>query len=239
LVDAARWYLQLDQFKPDQILESRLYAGGESESAVSDPFTEQLAAGTAAPGGGSAAAYSGAMAAALAGMVARLTIGKKKYAEVEERMKQIAEQADVLRGNLEKAVVRDAKSYEAVMDAYKLPKETELEKKVRSEAVEHAMHGAAAVPLQVVGWAVDTFDLLAELAEKANANAITDAASGAAMARACVTAAGMNVRVNASGVSDKSAATQWISSLATLTARASAAEQRVQQAIRERANLDI
>ncbi len=239
LIDAARWYLQLDQFKPDQILESRLYAAGDSEPSAPEPFVEQLAAGTAAPGGGSAAAYSGAMAAALAGMVARLTIGKKKYAEVEARMREIAEQADILRGNLEKAVVQDAKAYEAVMDAYKLPKDAELEQKIRSEAVEQAMHGAAAVPLQVVGWAVEVFDLLAELAEKANANAITDAASGAAMARACVTAAGMNVRVNAASVTDKSAAAQWIRTLEGLTVRANAAEQRVQQAIRERANLDI
>jgi glutamate formiminotransferase / formiminotetrahydrofolate cyclodeaminase len=237
LVDAARWYLQLDQFKPDQILETRLFAGDSREASPPDPFLQQLAAGKATPGGGSAAAFSGAMAAALAAMVARLTIGKKKYAEVEGRMSEIANEADNLRASLEKAVVQDASAYEAVMDAYKLPKDTELEKKLRTEAVEKAMQGAAAVPIQVVRWSVAALNLLAELAEKANANAITDASSGAAMARAAMTAAGLNVRVNAMNVTDQTAASGWLRELAELEQRAVEAENRVKVALSERAKL--
>ena len=85
LVDAAQWYLQLDHFEADQILETRLYKVKSQTESEADLFLDDLAAGTAAPGGGSAAAYAGAMAAALVGMVARLTIGKKKYAESASR----------------------------------------------------------------------------------------------------------------------------------------------------------
>ncbi len=237
LVDAARWYLQLDQFQADQMLETRLSGAYNGETAQVDSFTEQLAAGTAAPGGGAAAAYAGAMGAALAAMVARLTMGKKKYIEVEARMQEIAEAADVLRSWLDKAVVEDSKAYGAVMDAYKLPKDSDAEKQRRAEIVERAMQGAAGVPLEVSQKAVSVLELLAELAEKANVNAITDAASGAAMARAALTAASMNVRVNAMGVRDKVTADGWLKTVNELDSRAKVFEERVQKAVRERANL--
>ncbi len=90
LIEAARSYLQLDQFHPEQVLESRLYAVQGSGNAARQAFLNELADGTPTPGGGSAAAYSAAMGAALVGMVARLTIGKKKYAAVEDRMHAMA-----------------------------------------------------------------------------------------------------------------------------------------------------
>ncbi|MCB9451560.1 MAG: glutamate formimidoyltransferase [Anaerolineaceae bacterium] len=236
LVDAAQWYLQLDQFEPDQILETRLFAaqsGGESQPS----FLDQLAAGTATPGGGSAAAYSGAMAAALASMVARLTIGKKKYADVEVRMHAIAAEADSLRLGLEAGAERDSAAFDAVMAAFKLPKETDTEKVARAEAIEKATHHAALVPLEACRQAVRVLELMAELAETANVNAISDAASGAALARAALTAAGMNVKVNANSIADKDTASQWLVELITLEERAARAETRVQQMIRERAGI--
>lgn len=95
LTDIAAWYLQLDSFKPEQVLEQRLYEVSTQDSrAAGASFLDGLAAGTATPGGGAAAAYSGAMAAALVAMCARLTVGKKKYAEVEAQMKEILKQAE-------------------------------------------------------------------------------------------------------------------------------------------------
>jgi glutamate formiminotransferase/formiminotetrahydrofolate cyclodeaminase len=103
LVDAAVWHLQLDQFTPDQILEARLYNALQkaheppevvTTPAVSQDFLEALAAGTPTPGGGSAAAYAGAAAAALIAMVAHLTIGKKRYIEVEDEMRQVLTEAE-------------------------------------------------------------------------------------------------------------------------------------------------
>lgn len=238
LVDAAQWYLQLDQFTPDQVLETRLYAAmGQGEDEA--PFTERLAAGRATPGGGSAAAYAGAMAAGLAAMAARLTIGKKKYANVEARMHEIAAQADKLRASLERAVTLDAQAFDAVMDAYKLPKDSDAEKAERDEAVEVATHGAAQVPLEVCRLVTDVLELLAEVAETGNVNSVTDAASGAAMGVAAFTAASMNVHANAAGVRDRVAAHIWLNALAELRARMQAAENRVHTALKERAKLDV
>lgn len=236
LVEAARWYLQLDQFSPDQVLETRLFAAAPPAPAEPDTFLDQLAAGTAAPGGGSAAAYAGALAAALAGMVARLTVGKKKYVDVEAQMYTIIQQADDHRRALEAAVVEDAQAFNAVMDAFRMPKETEAQQAARAEAVERATHGAAAVPLAVMRRVVQVLGLLADVAERGNSSAITDAASGAALARAAVTAAALNVRANARSVTDRAAAEDWLSEMTMLEAQAADAEQRIQAALAQRAS---
>ncbi len=124
LVEAARWYLQLDQFEEGQILEYRL-AETQASAQPSAPgdFLQALAEGTPAPGGGSAAAYSGAAAAALVAMVARLTIGKKKYAEVEDQMQTVLQKAESLREELTNAIQRDAAAFSAVMEAFKAAQE--------------------------------------------------------------------------------------------------------------------
>ncbi len=201
LVDAAQWYLQLDDFQPGQVLETRLAAGlaspkGEAPAPAEIRFLDQLAAGTATPGGGSAAAHTGATAAALVAMVARLTIGKKKYAGVEARMWEILEQAEALRGQLSAAVEQDASAFETVMAALRLPKQTDAEQAARLRALEEATLHAAEVPAQVAGHAVRVLALAVEEAETANLNAISDAASAAALARAALTGAGLNVRTN-------------------------------------------
>ncbi|MEE9216764.1 MAG: glutamate formimidoyltransferase, partial [Anaerolineales bacterium] len=126
LIDAAAWYLQLDEFEPGQLIESHL-AGTTEES-----FLDRLADGDPTPGGGSAAAQSGAMAAALVAMVGRLTIGKNKYANVEHRAKAIVWQADILRGDLEAAVTKDAQAFDGVMKALRMPKVSGAEKAARA-----------------------------------------------------------------------------------------------------------
>jgi glutamate formiminotransferase/formiminotetrahydrofolate cyclodeaminase len=236
LVDAAQWYLQLDQFKPDQILETRLFSAQQGAPAS---FLDTLAAGTPTPGGGSAAAYAGAMAAALAAMVARVTMGKKKYADVQNRMQAIAEEADLLRASLTRAVSQDAQAFEAVLAAMKLPKDSDAEKAARSEAVEQATHQAAEVPLAVSRDVVSVLELLAEVAETGNANAVADAASGAAMGRAAMHAAGLNVKVNASSISDKAAANGWLNTLSELNMQAQRLEDRVRQAVQARASVEV
>src|SRR5512141_1732146 len=136
LIDAAVWYTQLDAFDKTQVLESRLF---ESSASAPQPkpvsFVEELAAPTATPGGGSAGAYAGAMGAALVAMVAGLTIGKKKYAEVEASMQAIRVVAENLRKELTQCVDDDASAFEALMGTFQLPKETEEEKATRSAAI--------------------------------------------------------------------------------------------------------
>jgi glutamate formiminotransferase/formiminotetrahydrofolate cyclodeaminase len=151
LVDAAQWYLQLDQFEPEQVLEQRI--ADAQQFAVSAPlggdFLDALAAGTAAPGGGSAAAYAGAAGAALVAMVARLTIGKKKYAQVEAEMQTMLEKAETLRAELSQAIQEDASAFEGVMAAFKLPKDNPKQQVERQKAIDAATLAAAQVPLEV------------------------------------------------------------------------------------------
>jgi glutamate formiminotransferase/formiminotetrahydrofolate cyclodeaminase len=234
LIEAARSYLQLDPFHPKQVLESRLYTAPGSGGAARQAFLDELADGAPTPGGGSAAAYAGAMAASLVGMVARLTIGKKKYAAVEARMKAIADQADELRTSLSAAVERDAQAFEGVLAATRLPKETEAEKTTRQAALEQATIQAAGVPLDVARRAVEVIALAAEAAETGNSNAISDAISAAALGHAGLKAAAANVRVNAAGLSDVSAAKPWLKELEELEARASSAETKAQAVLPSR-----
>ena len=223
LVDAAQWYLQLDQFSPDQVLENRIFAAMDSEERDESVFLHSIAAGSATPGGGSAAAFAGAMGAALVAMVARLTVGKKKYADVEERMQEITSRADILRDALQKAVKLDAQAFDSVMAAFRMPKKSAQEKTARAEEIERATHVAAEVPLQVCRDAVEVLALAAEVAEKGNKNALSDAGSAGAMANACLQAAGLNVKINAASVSDRKAAQSWIDELAHLETQAAQA----------------
>ncbi|MCK4741915.1 MAG: cyclodeaminase/cyclohydrolase family protein, partial [Anaerolineales bacterium] len=223
LVDAAQWYLQLDQFSPDQVLENRLFAAMDSEEHDESVFLHNLAAGSATPGGGSASAFAGAMGAALVAMVARLTVGKKKFSGVEERMQEITSRADILRDALHKAVTLDAQAFDSVMDAFRMPKKSAQEKAARKEAIERATHVAAEVPLQVCRDAVEVLALAAEVAEKGNQNALSDAGSAGAMANACLQAAALNVKINAGSVADRETAQSWLEELAHLETQAAQA----------------
>lgn len=236
LVDAAVWYTQLDQFSPDQILENRLYATAPSTNPQPSPFTflDDLAAATAAPGGGSAAAYAGAMSAALVAMVAGLTLGKKKYADVEPEMRAILSQARELRNELTDAVVDDAAAFEAVMGAFKLPKENPEQEKARKAAIQVATLNAAHVPLHVAQGSVKAMELAARCAQIGNLNAISDAASGAAMARAALTAAGYNVRINLNSLDDKSSGGKMLEELRELETKADELEKEIRGFMRER-----
>jgi glutamate formiminotransferase/formiminotetrahydrofolate cyclodeaminase len=236
LIDAAVWYMQLDQFTPDQVLETRLFAASEGGSQPAN-FLDDLAAGTPAPGGGSAAAYVGAMGAALTAMVARLTLGKKKYAEVEPQMQTVLDEVESLRSELTRAVDEDAAAFEAVMAAFKLPRETPEQQAARAAAVESATLRAAQVPLENARRAVRVAELAARAAALGNLNAITDAASAAAMARAALSAAGYNVRINAASLTDKSAADPLLAELKSMDASLAEAEARIYAALEERAGI--
>ena len=123
LIDSAVWYLQLDGFQPEQILEQRLYEAlavkpAEQAAAAEPGFLDQLAAATPTPGGGSAAAFSAASAAALVAMVARLTVGKKKYAAVEPQMWTLIDEAETLRAELTRAVTEDAQAFDGILDRH-------------------------------------------------------------------------------------------------------------------------
>ncbi len=235
LVEATRWYLQLDQFAAGQILENRLFASAgvtEEESLV-----EALAEGTPTPGGGSAAALAGATAAALVTMVARLTIGKKKYADVEARMTEVVQQAETLRHSLQAAVQEDCRAFEQVMAARRMPKTTPEEVARRRQALELATLRATEVPMRVAEQACQVLELAGEVAEKGNVSAASDTGSAGALAGACLTAAGWNVQINAASLEDRAMAQAWLQALEELKRRAGEAEARLRQAINARTGL--
>ena len=247
LVDAAQWYLQLDQFEPEQILEYKLAAAQEefyevlSEGGAPDlgSLLDDLAAETPTPGGGSAAAYAGAAGAALVAMVARLTIGKKKYVEVEAQMQSVLERAERLRADLTTAVQTDAAAFNTVMDAYRLPKEDEAQKIKRSLAIQAATLGAAQVPLEVAGMAVEVLSLAEQAVARGNLNAISDGASGAALTRAALTGAGYNVRINVPGLADEEVAQEFLAKLGEFEKRAAELEAQIKSHMVERGGLTL
>jgi glutamate formiminotransferase/formiminotetrahydrofolate cyclodeaminase len=169
--------------------------GGDSQL----DFTDDLAAATPTPGGGSAAAYAGAMAAGLVSMVARLTIGKKGYQDQEKTMKNILDEAESLREQLKDAVDRDAEAFNKVMAAYKKTKSDPD----RETAIQDATLGAAQVPLEVAGKALGVMGLALTAARSGNLNAISDAGSAVNLAFASLNSAAYNVRINLSGINDK------------------------------------
>ncbi len=242
LVDVAVWHLQLDQFHPEQILEQRLQ-GVLSQSVVSqtqpaeESFIEELAKGTPTPGGGSASAHAGAAAAALVTMVSRLTVGKKKYTAVEQRMLQIIEIAEDLRGRLSRAVNEDAASFQQYMTAVHLPKDTPTQQAERGAAVQKAVLGTIDIPLSVSRMAVEVLRLAVETAATGNINAISDAASAAALAHACFTGASLNVRINCPNLINAEAAGEFLAEIHDLSSEVAGLDARLIIVLSERGNL--
>lgn len=237
LVEAARWYLQLDQFEQEQILEQRL-AQVLAEEQEPD-FLEALADGTPTPGGGSAAAHTAAAAAGLVEMVARLTIGKKKYAQVEAEMQSVLDEAEQLRAYLTEAVQEDAAAFEAVMAAFRLPKDTHEEQARRNTTIQQAMQAAAEAPMQVATKAVRVMELAEQVVRVGNLNAISDGATAAALAQAALTGSGYNVRINAVELQDKTAAQDLIDQVAALDRQAEALNLNLRALLSERGSMPL
>ena len=174
------------------------------------------------------------MAAGLVAMVARLTLGKKKYAEVEAQMQSVLEGAEKLRSNLTEAIAEDSAAFEDVMAAFKLPKGTEEEQTARAGAVEQAYVHAAEVPLRVARDTVATLSLAAIAIEQGNVNAISDGGSAAHLAQAALSGAALNVRANAGAVHDEATAKAWLKEIAGLEARAADTMEGIKKVLRER-----
>jgi glutamate formiminotransferase / formiminotetrahydrofolate cyclodeaminase len=212
LIDAAVWYTQLDGFKPDQLLENRLYEVAQAEAAQKSrfEFLDQLASADPTPGGGSAAAYAAASAAALVAMVGKVTLGKKKYADVEPQMQQMIRQAEDLRGQLQNAVAEDAASFEGFLQAVRLPKESLEQQKVRTAAMEAATLQAAQIPFHSAELSFQVMKLALQAAEFGNLNAISDALSASALAAGGLKSAAANVRINIQNLQNPDSASDMI-----------------------------
>ena len=170
-------------------------------------------------------------------MVAGLTIGKKKYAEVEAEMQAIRVMAESLRKELTQAVDDDASSFEVLMATFKLPKETDEQKSTRNSAIITATLNASHIPLHVAEDAVKVMELALKCTKDGNANAISDSMSGFAMSRAALTAAGYNVRININSLEDKSAGRKMLKELAELEKKADKLEKEIRAVMKERGGI--
>ena len=165
-------------------------------------FLQQTASAEPLPGGGCTAALNAALAAGLTEMVANLTIGRKEFQSVEDDMKKIAQAAADLRQKLENDIDNDAQAYQAVLAAFKLPKETDDEKKQRSDAIQLAFKTAAKVPMSVARDALIIMDLASRAIARGNPNAVTDGVVAVLAARTAALAAAYNVKINLGAVKD-------------------------------------
>jgi len=172
------------------------------EMKVSE-FIEELSSDSPAPGGGSVAALSGALSAALSSMVCNLTIGKEKYKDVEYDMENILERLQNIKKRLLEIIDEDTEAFNQVMDAFKLPKNTEEEKKVRKEKIQEALKKAALVPLETARLCAEIIEISKEVAEKGNKNSITDAGVSMIMADAGLKSAILNVKINLKSIEDE------------------------------------
>lgn len=165
-------------------------------------FLNELAGSSPAPGGGSVSALAGALGSALISMVSSLTIGKKKYAEVEGEMKGVLVESEKLRAKLTSLVDRDTDAFNLVMSAFGMPKETDDQKNVRTAAIESATKEATMVPLDVMHVCLDAVALSETVARKGNTNALSDAGVSALLLRAGCRGAYYNVKINLSSLED-------------------------------------
>ena len=167
-------------------------------------FNAEISSVEPIPGGGSVAAYSGSMAASLIVMVARLTYGKSGYEDVWDDMEDIREQAEKLAGRMLELVDEDAAAYAQVVEAFRMPKEDEVDKVIRADTIQKAFRHAAEVPMATMRAAMEVLRLAAMVAHKGNRNTLTDAGVAGLMARSAVMGARFNVLVNLPSIKDES-----------------------------------
>ncbi|MDL2256965.1 cyclodeaminase/cyclohydrolase family protein [Bacteroidales bacterium OttesenSCG-928-I14] len=183
-------------------------------------FIKVTASKEPVPGGGSISALCAALSAALSEMVAGLTIGRKKYVEVEEEMTRLKAYFEEKQGVLIKCIDEDSDAYNEVFAAFKLPKETEEEQTIRAEKIQTATKYAAEVPLKVAQTAYEMMESIMTIAEKGNQNAVTDACVAMMCARTAVLGALLNVRINLSSINDTDYVAKMVETCNALEANA-------------------
>lgn len=171
-------------------------------------FVEVLASKAPVPGGGGASAMVGALATALGNMVGSLTVGKKKYAAVEEEMRALKDRCDRLQKDFLHLVERDAEVFEPLARAYSMPKNTEEEKAEKARVMEIVLRDACSVPMEIMEKCCEAIDIIAVFAEKGSVIAISDAGVGAAFAKAALQGASLNVYINTKSMADRALAAE-------------------------------
>jgi methenyltetrahydrofolate cyclohydrolase len=183
-------------------------------------FLEVLASDSPTPGGGAVGGVAGATGVALVGMVARLTTGKKGYEEVHDRMRALAERADVARAEFLDLADRDAHAFDGVMASFAMPKETDEQRTARSAAIQRGYEHAASVPLECLRKAVEVLPMAIEATANGNDQATSDGLSAAASLFCAVLCAAANVQINAIALKDEEVRNTMLDEVASLRSRA-------------------
>jgi len=199
-----------------------------------DQLVGALASDAPTPGGGTAAALAGAMGASLAEMVAALTLAKEKYSESHDAVRPIGEAAASTRERLLRLAQEDSDSYDAVVAARRLPKDTDEQKAERSRRMAETNRLAAEVPMRTAREAAGLLAALPELAEKGNPNAASDAGAAALLLEAAVQGALLNVAINLVGAQDGGFAAQMTEESERVAREASRVREKVLAAVRKR-----
>lgn len=197
-------------------------------------FLDELASGSPTPGGGSVAALAGALGAALISMVSNLTIGKKKYEEVEEDIKKIRSSSEKLRYELNQLIEEDVKTFNNFMATYKMPKETEEEIRRRAEKMQESLVKAAKVPLRVAYQCLDILKLSKEVAEKGNVNLVSDAGVAVLIAEAALESALLNVKINLKMIRDDKVKIELSSSIKEILLKKNGQKEKVLEIVRQK-----
>jgi glutamate formiminotransferase/formiminotetrahydrofolate cyclodeaminase len=233
LVDSAEFYLKLENFIREQVLEKRLFAA--SPSSLTDmslsTFSEEVASKRATPGGGSVSAYIGVLAAGLVCMVGRITLSKKDVAQESDRLQDLVRKGEDLRQRFLRLVVEDAESFDGVMQAFKLPKD---KPDARRKAVQEATIKAAEVPLRTLDSSVQVLRLAEEVAKFGATNALSDVTTCAAAGRAAMEGAASNVLINLDILDDKHYVDKTRLRVSELRKEAVQLEQRIQEIVESR-----
>lgn len=190
-------------------------------------FAEETSRESPAPGGGTIAAYMGALAAALGTMVANLSSHKRGWDAQWEKFSRWADRGQEQIAELLELVDEDTEAFNRIMSAFALPKQTAEDKAARSKAIQEATLYATQVPLHTMQAAYCTFDICRAMAEEGNPNSVSDAGVGALAARAAVLGAGLNVKINAGGLKDRETADRLIAEANQLIAKANEAEKEI------------
>ena len=192
-------------------------------------FTEVLSSAQPVPGGGGAAALAGAIGVALGDMVGSLTVGKKKYAGVEEEILALKEKCTALRNELLYQVEADAEGFEPLAKAYGIPKDDPD----RGRILEEATKKACEVPLRIMELCVEGIDAAKLFAEKGSRLAVSDAGCGAAILKSALQAAALNVLINTKALKDRAAAEQLNERCLSLLETGSSSADAVYESVKE------
>jgi glutamate formiminotransferase/formiminotetrahydrofolate cyclodeaminase len=231
---------ELGPFKPEErIIEYMLRLPADSKLVNMNltAFADETASESPAPGGGSISAYVGALGVSLATMVANLSSHKKGWDERWEEFSDWADKGEALKNELVRLVDADTRAFNRIMEAFGLPKSTEAEKAIRSQAIQEATRYAIDIPFQVMQASFKSLEVIKAMAETGNPNSVSDAGVGALCARAAVMGAFMNVRINAAGYADKQFVEEIVNKGRAIEEKTIALEQEILNVVNQKIGL--